>query len=140
MMMQRPVQPATRRVQHPAAGRCGLDREAGPGPSYGDLLDDGTRAGLANDFTNRNTTFCLGTNAFAPQHLLHPTELVFLGLLSLSHTDACGLRVMSMRDSACRGRRACCSWCPLGGWSRAWLVGLGCFRCGCRRESVLDLA
>ena len=95
MMMQRPVQPATRRVQHPAAGRCGLDREAGPGPSYGDLLDDGTRAGLANDFTNRNTTFCLGTNAFAPQHLMHPTELVFLGLLSLSHTDACGLRVMS---------------------------------------------
>jgi len=31
--------------------------EAGPGPSYGDELPDGTRAGLDNDFTNRNTTF-----------------------------------------------------------------------------------
>lgn len=29
-----------------------MDREAGPGASYG---DDGT--GLDNDFTNRNTTF-----------------------------------------------------------------------------------
>ncbi len=31
--------------------------EAGPGPSYGDVLDDGSRAGLDNEFTNRNTTF-----------------------------------------------------------------------------------
>jgi multimeric flavodoxin WrbA len=31
--------------------------EAGPGPSYGDEQPDGTRAGLANEFTNRNTTF-----------------------------------------------------------------------------------
>src|ERR1700750_3277455 len=31
--------------------------EAGPGPSFGDVLEDGTRAGLDNDFTNRNTTF-----------------------------------------------------------------------------------
>jgi multimeric flavodoxin WrbA len=31
--------------------------EAGPGPSYGDELTDGTRAGLSNEFTNRNTTF-----------------------------------------------------------------------------------
>jgi multimeric flavodoxin WrbA len=31
--------------------------EAGPGPSYGDPLPDGTRAGLDNEFTNRNTTF-----------------------------------------------------------------------------------
>lgn len=31
--------------------------EAGPGPSYGDEQDDGTRTGLNNDFTNRNTTF-----------------------------------------------------------------------------------
>ncbi len=31
--------------------------EAGPGPSYGDILDDGTRAGVDNEFTNRNTTF-----------------------------------------------------------------------------------
>jgi multimeric flavodoxin WrbA len=39
---------------HADAGWIG---EAGPGPSYGDKLDDGTRAGLDNDFTNRNTTF-----------------------------------------------------------------------------------
>lgn len=31
--------------------------EIGPGPSYGDLLPDGTRAGFDSDFTNRNTTF-----------------------------------------------------------------------------------
>lgn len=31
--------------------------EAGPGPSYGDVLPDGTRAGLDHDFTDRNATF-----------------------------------------------------------------------------------
>ena len=31
--------------------------EAGPGPSYGDVLDDGTRVGVDNEFTQRNTTF-----------------------------------------------------------------------------------
>ncbi len=31
--------------------------EAGPGPSYGDELEDGTKAGFDNDFTNKNTTF-----------------------------------------------------------------------------------
>jgi len=31
--------------------------EAGPGPSYGDVLDDGTRVGVDNEFTSRNTTF-----------------------------------------------------------------------------------
>jgi multimeric flavodoxin WrbA len=31
--------------------------EAGPGPSYGDVLPDGSRVGLDNEFTNRNTTF-----------------------------------------------------------------------------------
>ncbi len=31
--------------------------EAGPGPSYGDELADGRRAGFDNDFTRRNTTF-----------------------------------------------------------------------------------
>jgi multimeric flavodoxin WrbA len=31
--------------------------EAGPGPSYGDLKDDGSLVGLDNDFTQRNTTF-----------------------------------------------------------------------------------
>lgn len=29
----------------------------GPGPSYGDLLPDGSRIGFDSDFTNRNTTF-----------------------------------------------------------------------------------
>lgn len=31
--------------------------EAGPGPSYGDELEDGTIAGMDNDFTKKNTTF-----------------------------------------------------------------------------------
>jgi multimeric flavodoxin WrbA len=31
--------------------------EAGPGPSYGDEIDDGDRAGFDNNFTRRNTTF-----------------------------------------------------------------------------------
>ena len=31
-------------------------------------------------------------------------------------------------DSACRGVVRVCSCCPLGGWSSAWLAGLGCFR------------
>jgi multimeric flavodoxin WrbA len=41
----------------PPQADAGWIGEAGPGPSYGDLLDDGSRAGLDNDFTNRNTTF-----------------------------------------------------------------------------------
>ncbi len=41
----------------PPQADAGWIGEAGPGPSYGDKLDDGTRAGLDNDFTNRNTTF-----------------------------------------------------------------------------------
>ncbi len=41
----------------PPAADAGWIGEAGPGPSYGDKLEDGTRAGLDNDFTNRNTTF-----------------------------------------------------------------------------------
>ena len=39
----------------PPQADAGWIGEAGPGPSYGDLLDDGTRAGLNNDFTNRTT-------------------------------------------------------------------------------------
>ena len=31
--------------------------EAGPGPSFGDVLDDGSRAGFDDEFTLRNTTF-----------------------------------------------------------------------------------
>ncbi len=41
----------------PPQADAGWIGEAGPGPSYGDVLDDGTRIGLDNDFTNRNTTF-----------------------------------------------------------------------------------
>lgn len=41
----------------PPQADAGWIGEAGPGPSYGDQLDDGTRVGLDNDFTNRNTTF-----------------------------------------------------------------------------------
>jgi multimeric flavodoxin WrbA len=41
----------------PPQADAGWIGEAGPGPSYGDKQDDGSRAGLDNDFTNRNTTF-----------------------------------------------------------------------------------
>lgn len=41
----------------PPQADAGWIGEAGPGPSYGDKLEDGSRAGLDNDFTNRNTTF-----------------------------------------------------------------------------------
>lgn len=41
----------------PPQADAGWIGEAGPGPSYGDKRDDGTREGLDNDFTNRNATF-----------------------------------------------------------------------------------
>jgi multimeric flavodoxin WrbA len=41
----------------PPQADAGWIGEAGPGPSYGDKLDDGSIAGVDNDFTNRNTTF-----------------------------------------------------------------------------------
>lgn len=41
----------------PPAADAGWLGEAGPGPSYGDKLDDGSIAGADNDFTKRNTTF-----------------------------------------------------------------------------------
>jgi hypothetical protein len=41
----------------PPQADAGWIGEAGPGPSYGDERDDGTRAGLDNDFTQKNTTF-----------------------------------------------------------------------------------
>ncbi|MBW3568645.1 flavodoxin family protein [Candidatus Parcubacteria bacterium] len=41
----------------PPQADAGWIGEAGPGPSYGDKLDNGSRAGIDNDFTNRNTTF-----------------------------------------------------------------------------------
>lgn len=41
----------------PPQADAGWIGEIGPGASYGDKLEDGSRAGLDNDFTNRNTTF-----------------------------------------------------------------------------------
>jgi multimeric flavodoxin WrbA len=40
----------------PPQADCGWVGEAGPGPSYGDELDDGRRAGFDNEFTQRNAT------------------------------------------------------------------------------------
>lgn len=41
----------------PPQADAGWIGEAGPGPSYGDELPGGGRAGFDNDFTQRNTTF-----------------------------------------------------------------------------------
>lgn len=41
----------------PPQADAGWIGEAGPGPSYGDSKDDGSRTGFDNDFTSRNTTF-----------------------------------------------------------------------------------
>jgi multimeric flavodoxin WrbA len=41
----------------PPAADAGWIGEIGPGPSYGDKQDDGTRVGFDSNFTNRNTTF-----------------------------------------------------------------------------------
>jgi multimeric flavodoxin WrbA len=41
----------------PPQADAGWIGEAGPGPSYGDKREDGSRIGYDNDFTNRNTTF-----------------------------------------------------------------------------------
>lgn len=41
----------------PPQADAGWIGEAGPGASYGDKTEDGKRAGLDNDFTNRNATF-----------------------------------------------------------------------------------
>ena len=43
-------------VAIPPQADCGWIGEAGPGPSYGDLTDDGGRVGYDNEFTQRNTT------------------------------------------------------------------------------------
>lgn len=40
----------------PPQADCGWIGEAGPGPSYGDEIEDGSRAGFDNAFTARNTT------------------------------------------------------------------------------------
>lgn len=41
----------------PPQADAGWIGEAGPGPSYGDEKDDGSRVGFDNEFTRRNTTF-----------------------------------------------------------------------------------
>lgn len=41
----------------PPQADAGWIGEAGPGPSYGEKLEDGSLAGMDNDFTNRNLTF-----------------------------------------------------------------------------------
>ena len=41
----------------PPQADCGWIGEAGPGASYGDTNDDGSRVGFDNKFTQRNTTF-----------------------------------------------------------------------------------
>ncbi len=41
----------------PPQADCGWIGEAGPGPSYGDEMNDGSRAGFDNNFTKRNLTF-----------------------------------------------------------------------------------
>lgn len=41
----------------PPQSDAGWIGEVGPGPSYGDKQEDGTVAGIDNDFTNRNLTF-----------------------------------------------------------------------------------
>lgn len=41
----------------PPQADAGWIGEAGPGPSYGEKLDDGSVAGADNEFTQRNTTF-----------------------------------------------------------------------------------
>ncbi|MDZ4832243.1 MAG: NAD(P)H-dependent oxidoreductase [Candidatus Melainabacteria bacterium] len=40
----------------PPQADCGWIGEAGPGPSYGDEIEEGGRVGFDNDFTQRNTT------------------------------------------------------------------------------------
>lgn len=41
----------------PPQADAGWIGEVGPGASYGDLAEDGSRVGVDNDFTRRNTTF-----------------------------------------------------------------------------------
>ncbi|HRV75775.1 MAG: flavodoxin family protein [Candidatus Nomurabacteria bacterium] len=41
----------------PPQADAGWIGEVGPGASYGDKSEDGTKVGFDNDFTNRNTTF-----------------------------------------------------------------------------------
>jgi multimeric flavodoxin WrbA len=53
----------------PPQADAGWIGEAGPGPSYGDMGEDGRRIGFDNDFTKRNTTF-------AAWNMLHLARLL----------------------------------------------------------------
>lgn len=53
----------------PPQADCGWIGEAGPGPSFGDELEDGRRAGFDNDFTRRNATI-MTWNLIHMAHLL----------------------------------------------------------------------
>jgi multimeric flavodoxin WrbA len=53
----------------PPQADAGWIGEVGPGPSYGDNKDDGSKEGFDNDFTNRNTTFMT-------YNLLHLAKLI----------------------------------------------------------------
>lgn len=53
----------------PPQADAGWIGEAGPGPSYGDETEQGKKAGLDNDFTNRNVTFMTW-------NLLHMTKMI----------------------------------------------------------------
>lgn len=57
----------------PPQADAGWIGEAGPGPSYGDKLDNGSHAGIDNDFTNRNTTFMTW-------NLMHMAKLLSSGI------------------------------------------------------------
>ena len=53
----------------PPTADAGWLGDIGPGPSYGDKLPDGSRAGFDSDFTNRNTTFMTW-------NLMHMAQLI----------------------------------------------------------------
>jgi multimeric flavodoxin WrbA len=53
----------------PPQADCGWIGEAGPGPSYGDSMKDGGKAGFDNDFTQRNTTI-MSWNCMHLAHML----------------------------------------------------------------------
>ncbi len=53
----------------PPQADCGWIGEAGPGPSYGDTLEDGRRAGFDNEFTQRNATI-MSWNLMHLAHIL----------------------------------------------------------------------
>ncbi|WBU57415.1 flavodoxin family protein [Paracoccus sediminicola] len=55
----------------PPQADCGWIGEAGPGPSFGDKAEDGSRAGFDNDFTRRNSTI-MSWNLMHLAQLLKP--------------------------------------------------------------------